>query len=225
MGHQIFKFDKNGNVLMTLGRAGGAKPPECCYQPNDVLVAPNGDIFVVQGHGTAGVNLLFKFDKTGKLLQTFGKDGDGPGEFNQPHTLAMDSRGRLFVGDRANNRVQIFDQNLKFIDEWAQFSRPSGIFIDKKDNLYSADSESGGVNPAHGMWTRGIRIGSAKDGKVVALIPDPLPLCAPGQARTDPPTCATGTWVAEGVAADSDGNVFGAEVGPMKVQRYVKKKK
>ena len=211
MGHQVFKFDKNGNMLMTIGRKGGAKPPECCYSPNDVLVAPNGDIFVTQGHGTAGVNMIFKFDKTGKQLMVFGKDGTGPGEFNQPHTLAMDSKGRLFVGDRANNRVQIFDQNFKFIADWPQFSRPSGLYIDKKDNLYSADSESGTVNPAHGAWKRGLRIGSAKDGKVQYFIPDPRP-------------DATGTSAAEGVAADSAGNLYGAEVGPMKVQKYVRKK-
>ena len=212
MGHQVFKFDKTGKLLMTIGRKGGAKPPEeCCYQPNDVLVAPNGDIYVAQGHGTAGVNYIFKFDKTGKLLSTMGKDGAGPGEFNQPHALAMDSKGRLYVGDRGNNRIQIFDQNFKFLGEWKQFSRPSGVAIDKKDNLYSADSESGSVNPAHGAWKRGLRIGSAKDGKVLYFIPDPRP-------------DATGTSAAEGVAADAAGNLYGAEVGPMKVQKYVKKK-
>jgi hypothetical protein len=112
---------------------------------------------------------------------------------------------------------------MKQVADWPQFSRPSGIFIDKNDNLYSADSESGGINPAHGQWTRGIRIGSARTGQVTALIPDPLPLCAQGQERTNPPTCASGTWVAEGVAADDAGNVYGAEVGPRKMQKYVKK--
>ena len=99
--------------------------------------------------------------------------GDGPGQLNQPHALAFDSQGRLFVGDRGNNRVVIFDQDGKYIDAWSQFSRPSGIYIDKSDNLYVADSESGSVNPAHGSWKRGIRIGSIKDGKVIAFIPDP----------------------------------------------------
>ena len=112
---------------------------------------------------------------------------------------------------------------MKQVADWPQFSRPSGIFIDKNDILYSADSESGGVNPPHGQWTRGIRMGSAKDGKVTALIPDPLPLCAQGQQQGTPPTCAQGTWVAEGVAVDAAGNVYGAEVGPRKMQKYVKK--
>ena len=97
------------------------------------------------------------------------------GELNQPHALAMDSKGRLFVGSRSSNCVQIFDQDGKFIDQWSQFSRPSGVFIDKDDILYVADSESGpSNNTTHpGGWQRGIRIGSAKDGKVKSFIPDP----------------------------------------------------
>jgi sugar lactone lactonase YvrE len=103
------------------------------------------------------------------------------------------------------------DQDGKFIDQWPQFSRPSGVFIDTKtDTLYVADSESGSVNPAHGAWKRGIRIGSAKDGKVVAFIPDPE-------------EAATGTSAAEGVVVDSQGNIYGAEVGPKAVKKYVKK--
>ena len=131
-------------------------------------------------------------------------------EFDQPHALAMDSKGRLFVGDRGNNRIQIFDQDFKLLDSWSQFSRPSGIFIDKDDNIYVADSESGSVNPAHGEWKRGIRIGSAKTGEVTAFIPDPA---------LNPPS----TSAAEGVAVDKNGNVYGAEVGPKALKKYVKK--
>ena len=78
----------------------------------------------------------------------------------QPHGLAFDSRGRLFVADRSNNRIQILDaETYKTLDTWYQFSRLSGIFIDKNDMIYGADSESGSVNPPHGAWTRGMRIG------------------------------------------------------------------
>jgi sugar lactone lactonase YvrE len=140
----------------------------------------------------------------------WGKSGTGPGEFDQPHSLAFDSKGRLFVADRNNNRIQIFDQNGKFLLEWAQFSRPSGVYIDKHDNLYSADSESGSVSRNHPGWKRGIRIGSAKDGKVVAFIPDP-------------DENATGTSAAEGVVVDANGVIYGAEVGPKDVKKYVKK--
>jgi len=116
------------------------------YQPNDVITLPNGDILVAEGHNDGTIShRIVHFDKNGKYLSQFGKRGNGPGEFMQPHTMALDSQGRLFVGDRGNNRVQIMTTDGKFIAEWAQFSRPSGIFIDKNDMLYSADSESGNV--------------------------------------------------------------------------------
>ena len=139
-GNQVIKFSPDGKVLLTLGKAGGAASPDFFYQPNDVVTAANGDIFVAEGHG-AGNNRVLKFDKTGKFIKEWGKLGTGPGEFDQPHALAFDSRGRLVVGDRNNNRVQVFDQDGKFVQEFKQFSRPSGIFI-KGDILYVADSES-----------------------------------------------------------------------------------
>jgi len=208
-GHQVFKFSKDGKLLMTIGKPGGAAVPECCYQPNDVIVAKNGDIFVSEGHGQ-GKNVVFKFDKNGKLIKQWGSTGTGPGQFDQPHALAFDSKGRLYVGDRNNNRVQIFDQDGNYIAELHQWSRPSGIFIDKHDNLYSADSESESVSRNHNGWKRGMRVGSLKDGKIVAFIPDPAEK-------------ATGTSAAEGVAVDAQGNIYGAEVGPQDVKKYVKK--
>jgi sugar lactone lactonase YvrE len=217
MGNQVFKFSPEGKVLLTLGKPGGAAAPDYFYQPNDVITAPNGDIFVSEGHG-AGNNRVLKFDKTGKFIKEWGKLGKGPGEFDQPHALAFDSKGRLFVGDRNNNRVQIFDQNGTFIAEWAQFGRPSGVYIDKNDNIYVADSESSSVSRNHDGWKRGLRIGSAKDGKVKYFIPDP-------ETRTNKDTPPFGgTSAAEGVVVDSQGNVYGAEVGPKRVMRYVMKK-
>jgi NHL repeat len=208
-GHQVFKFSKDGKLLMTLGDPGGGLDPQYFFQPNDVAVAGNGDIFVVQGHGQ-GKSELLKFSKDGRLLKRWGQTGTGPGEFDQPHALAFDSKGRLFVGDRNNNRIQIFDQDGTFIDQWTQFSRPSGVFIDAHDNIYVADSESESVARNHPGWKRGIRIGKVADGKVLAFIPDPVDI-------------ATGTSAAEGVAADADGNVFGAEVGPRALKKYVRK--
>src|SRR5260221_3322693 len=216
-GNQVVKFSPDGKVLLTLGKPGGAASPDYFYQPNDVVTAPNGDIFVSEGHG-AGNNRVLKFEKTGKSIKARGKPGKGPGEFDQPHAVAFDSKGRLFVGDRNNNRVQIFDQNGTFIAEWAQFGRPSGVYIDKNDNIYVADSESSSVSRNHDGWKRGLRIGSAKDGKVKYFIPDP-------ETRTNKDTPPFGgTSAAEGVVVDSQGNVYGAEVGPKRVMRYVMKK-
>jgi len=218
-GFQVFKFSPDGKVLMMLGRPGGdPADPGSFNQPNDVAIAPNGDIFVSEGHTpNMGGSRIVKFSKDGKFIMQWGKHGTGPGEMEVPHALAFDSQGRLFVGDRANNRVQIFDQNGKYLAEWKQFGRPSGVYIDQNDILYVTDSESTdkqgyGYNPG---WKRGIRIGSAKDGKVTAFIPDPL---VPANGAVLPATSA-----AEGVAADTAGNVYGAEVGPKALKRYVKR--
>ena len=211
----MFKFSPDGKVLLTLGKPGGAATPDYFYQPNDVITAPNGDIFVSEGHG-AGNNRVLKFDKAGKFIKEWGKLGTGPGEFDQPHALAFDSKGLLFVGDRNNNRIQVFDQDGKFIAEYKQFSRPSGIFI-KNDILYVADSESGSVSRNHYGWQRGLRWGAIKDGKIVGFIPDP-------ETRTNKDTPPFGgTSAAEGVAVDKNGNIYGAEVGPKAVNKYTKK--
>jgi DNA-binding beta-propeller fold protein YncE len=217
-GHQIYKFSPDGKLLMTLGKAGGGRDSNYFTQPNDVLVAPDGSIFVTEGHSSRPSNgippaaRLYKFDKNGKLLRTFGSWGQGSDadKFDQPHALAMDSKGRLFVGDRGNNLIKIYDQDFKLLDVWTQFSRASGIYIDGNDKMYVADSESGSVNPAHGEWKRGIRIGSAKTGEVTAFIPDPA---------ENPPSTSS----AEGVAVDRNGVIYGAEVGQKALKRYLKK--
>ena len=218
-GHQVFKFSPDGKVLITLGKAGVAGDgPDTFNQPDDVAIAPNGDIFVADGHTPAMGNArVMKFAKDGKFIKQWGRHGSGPGEFEVPHALAFDSRGRLFVGDRANNRIQIFDQDGNFIDQWKQFSRPSGVYIDNHDVIYVTDSESTdkpgyGYNPG---WRRGIRVGSAKDGSVAAFIPDPLSPTADGKLPA--------TSAAEGVAADAAGNVYGAEVGPKTLKKYARK--
>ena len=208
-GHQVFKFSPQGKLLLTLGMAGGSNDVGYFYQPNDVLVTPRGDIFVAQGHG-AGSGRILRFDKEGRFIKQFGRSGAGPGEFSVPHALAMDSQGRLFVGDRGNNRIQILDQDGKFLEDWKQFGRPSGLFIDRNDILYVTDSESGDTrNPD---VKRGIRIGSARDGKVTAFIPDPW------SAEPRPATTAP-----EGVAVDAAGNIIGVEVTETDVKLYVKK--
>jgi streptogramin lyase len=212
-GHQVTKFNPDGKVLMTLGKAGVAGTGEDTFnQPSAVAIAPNGDIFVADGHGGNTNARVVKFNKDGKFLKTWGKKGTAPGDFDTPHALAFDSKGRLFVGDRANNRIQIFTQDGEFLAEWTQFGRPSGMYIDKRDILYVSDSESREKDGYghHPGWKRGIRVGSAKDGTVTAFIPDTF--------ATPEDSATSGS---EGVMADAMGNIFGAEVRQMGIKKYV----
>jgi sugar lactone lactonase YvrE len=213
-GHQVMKFSPDGKLLLTLGKPGGGREPEYFWQPNAVLTAPNGDVYVAEGHSNAAnaSARILKFDRNGKFIRSWGKRGQSGAvdELLQPHALAMDSRGRLFVGDRSNVRVLVLDQNFNHIATWHQFSRPSGIFIDRNDVIYVADSESGTVDPTRKAWKRGIRIGSARDGSISAFIPDP-------------DTTMNNTSSAEGVAVDRNGVIYGAEVGQRALKRYVRK--
>ncbi len=210
-GHTVYKFSPNGELLMTLGTPGIAgDPPNRLNEPCDVLIAPNGDILVAEGHGgqveNPGPNVvsrISRFTKDGEFIATIGKLGSGPGEFKTPHAITYDSTGRLIVADRGNDRIQILDAEGNYIDELYQFSRPSGIFIDANDMMYVADGESspdfrdGGFLPRPDArwreWLRGVRIGSLRDGKVLYFIPE---------AEIAP----------EGVAVDAVGNVYGGEV-------------
>jgi len=213
-GHQVFKFNPQGKVLMTLGKAGvSGSGPDLFDQPTDVVTAPNGDIFVTDSHRNGKNNRVVRLTKDGKFVKEWGKKGSGPGEISEPHTIAMDSRGRLFVGDRENNRIQIFDQDGKFLAQWHQFGRPSGISITKDDTIYVTDSESGPDTGAHELpgIKKGIRIGSAKTGEVKTFIEDMESTVADHSG-------------AEGIGVDADGNVYGAVVRRRMLERHTLKK-
>jgi sugar lactone lactonase YvrE len=210
-GHDVIKFSPDGKVLMTLGMPGMAGDgPDMFDTPSDVITARNGDIFVADGHGIMDGHTtndrIVKLTKDGKFIKAWGKHGSGAGEFDVPHSLALDSAGRLYIADRSNSRIQIFDADGNFIAQWRQFGRPSSVAIDNNDLIYVADSQSDAkTNPG---FQKGIRIGSVKDGKVTAFIP-----------LTD---AAVGA--AEELTADDSGNIYAGftAAGKMAVRKFVK---
>lgn len=215
-GHQVHKFGPTGEPLLTLGTAGVPGESETTFRcPSDVVVARDGSIFVGDGHnhGHGGNNRIVKFSPDGEFVDAWGGPGSGPREFRGIHALAIDSQDRLFVGDRANQRIQILDTEGNHLASWKQFGSPSGIYIDGSDRIYVADSDSGydpdgSGRPRNPGVLRGIYIGDARTGEVEAFIPDP----SPDLSRV--------TSGAEGVAAIGNA-VFGAQVGGSRgVLRY-----
>jgi DNA-binding beta-propeller fold protein YncE len=212
-GSVVVKFSPDGKVLLTLGKPGVAgNPPDALTDPTNVLTDPaNGDIYVSESHTDVEdpnlVGRISVFDRNGKFLRTIGRTGTGPAEFRTPHALAFDSQGRLIVADRHNHRVQILTKDGKYIGEYREFSRVSGLAIDGNDTIYAADSESDARR--HPGWLKGIRIGSLKDGKVTMFIPP---------HQTDAPEGAMG----EGIAIDAAGNLYTAETTIRGIAKYVK---
>ena len=214
-GHQVIKFSPEGEVLMRLGEAGVAgSGPGQLNQPCDVITAPNGDIFVSDGHSGQGADpppgstgRILKFDSEGNFIKEWGEIGFRPGQFRTPHAMEFDSQGRLYVADRGNHRIQVFDQDGNpILDEndnpviYMNYSRISGLFITDDDTLYAIDSESGVGN--HPGWLTGVRIGPAGEDRLTGFVPP--------HANEDR---ALQGGAGEGVAVDADGNVFAAE-GP-----------
>lgn len=209
-GHQVIKFSPSGDVLMVLGTPGESGNSTSHFNsPADVVIGNNGDIFIADGHNNNGNNRMMKFNSEGEFLMTWGQTGYAPSEFRALHTIAIDNRGRLFIGDRSNNRIQLFEQDGTFINQWTQYGRPSGIFFDAHDNIYVADSESDDLqNPG---WEMGIRVGDANLGWVKYFIQLPG-----GDPRS---TVGNG---AEFVAVDAAGNMFGGEPAPRQLQKYIR---
>ncbi|MGA0203523.1 MAG: peptidyl-alpha-hydroxyglycine alpha-amidating lyase family protein [Pseudohongiellaceae bacterium] len=157
-GHTITKIDTAGNILLRLGARGFAgSGPNTFNGPADVAQAEDGSFFVADGHWN---NRVVKFDAAGRYLLEWGGKGSGPGQFDVPHTILIDRRGRVFVGDRSNERIQLFTQEGEYLTEWDQFGRPSGMFIDHEDVLYVADYEK----------LRGVTYGNAENGEVLGFI-------------------------------------------------------
>jgi len=209
MGHQVFKLNQQGEVVMTLGTRGVAGDgPDHFNGPAGVAVAPNGEIWIADGH-RGGNNRVVKFSPEGELLLEIGGGVDSlsgdPGKFNDPHDIAIDSRGRVIVADRGNNRIQIFDQAGNLLTVWTQFGRPSTVFVDHEDRIYAGDGMSNANwNPG---WERGIRIGDAESGWITSFIPD-----------SEAPV---GTGV-EFLGVDFQGNIYSGEVGRERLVKYVR---
>jgi NHL repeat len=204
-GADLIKFAPDGKVLMILGKPGmPGNGPGYLTTGSAVVVAPNGDIYVADGHGAGTNDRIVKYSKDGVLIAAWGKHGKAAGEFDTPHGIALDSAGRVYVADRANNRIQIFEPDGKFVAEWKQFGRPSDVAIDRNDMIYVADSQSNATN--NQGFQQGIRIGSVKDGKVAAFIPEP-------SAEAGAP---------EGIGVGDAGNVYAGWTAKMAVRRYMK---
>jgi sugar lactone lactonase YvrE len=215
-GHQVHKFSPDGKLLMSLGTPGKAGNDGAHFnQPNDVTTGPDGSIYVSDGHSGQGMTTnqaieegraqgltarILKFTPDGKFIKQWGQIGTLHGEFRTPHAMAWDSRGRLWVADRGNHRIEIFDQEGNYLESRYMYGRISGIHITPDDRVYAIDSESGPLN--HPNWANGVRIGRVDSDVIEAFIPA-FP------AETRPYQGAAG----EGVAVDADGNVYAAE-GP-----------
>jgi len=210
-GNQVVKFSPDGDVLMVLGTPGEAGDPADgkLNQPNDVVVAPNGDIYVSEGHGPSGPGRISRFSADGTFLGSFGEPGEGPGQFRVPHALAIDGQGHLFVADRSNSRVQVFDLDGNFVAEWHQFGRPSDVFVSDDEHLLTVDYESGDErNPGQ---RRGVYIGDAVTGEVTAFVP--------GHQVEDEPLGMAG----EGIVMAADGTLYAGEVVLNGMTKYVRR--
>ena len=220
-GHQVHKFSPDGGLLMSIGTPGQpGSGPNQFNQPNDVIVAPDGSVFVADGHSGQGMTSnaameegrasgatarIIKFSPDGNRLTEWGQIGVRHGEFRTPHALEFDSQGRLWVADRGNHRIEIFDQEGNYLDSRYMYGRISGIFIAEDDTVYAIDSESSPTN--HIGWRNGVRIGPVDEDRITAFIP-------PFERDDRVYQGAAG----EGVAVDAEGNVYAAE-GPNSLNR------
>ena len=191
--HLVMKFDPAGKLLLTLGEKGKAGPAVGQFdRPTDLAVTAAGDFYVADGYGNARV---LKYDRAGKLLTQWGSKGKGDGEFNLPHAVCLDAAGRVLVGDRENNRVQVFDADGKYLAQWRESGAPYGLFP-AGGRLFVADGR--------GNWVR-------------VLGPDGKPLGRFGERGA-----AAGQFqMPHMLCVDSRGVVYVAEVDGRRVQKFV----
>jgi DNA-binding beta-propeller fold protein YncE len=133
-GQVIYKMDPQGKILMTLGKKGVAGTGHDTFNlPTDVAFAANGDFYVTDGYASARV---VKFSHDGKYLREWGSRGTGPGQFELPHNVQVDAQGKVYVTDRENRRIEVFDANGKFLNQWPTIEGVSGLFMTKDQHLW-----------------------------------------------------------------------------------------
>jgi DNA-binding beta-propeller fold protein YncE len=192
--HLVLKVSPAGRVLIVLGRKDVAAESDWLFnQPTDVAFGKNGEVYVSDGYGNSRI---VKFDRDGNFLKSWGKYGTGPGEFNLPHTVAVDSQGNVYVGDRENKRIQIFDSDGNFLKEWNGIGYPYGLFISADQHVWMID----------GGYDRIVEID--QNGKIIGALGEPGH--APGQF-------AWGHFLAVG----KDGKIYVADVLNWRFQVFV----
>jgi streptogramin lyase len=216
--HTVRSFTPDGKVLMTIGTLDQAGEDEThMNQPNDVAFGPNGDIYVSDGYGNDRVVV---FDKNGKFVRAWGKLGTGQGEFSQPHSIAVDSKSRVYVADRNNARVQVFDSKGKFLSEWRNVVTPWYIVITKNDDVWIC-----GSSPM--LWseipaTQAALATPPKDQLFMKLDTEGrlkgLWVVPKGQDGKEKP--GELNWV-HGMAVGNDGALYFAEVRANRAQKFV----
>jgi secreted PhoX family phosphatase len=212
MGSVVTKLGPDGAALLRLGTPGVVgRDRDTFDRPTGVAVAATGEVYVTDGEGSN--DRVVKFSADGRYLGEWGTLGSGPGQFDNPHDVAIDSRGRVLVADRGNSRIQIFDADGRFLDEWGNFGRPSGIHVNRlTDVLYATDPQSNTQN--NPGVRRGIYVGSAITGEVTDFIPDP-------DIQMADVTRISG---ASGIAANStDTVIYAADVAPFRLRMYVRR--
>ena len=146
--HVVYKFNPEGRLQMVLGVKGRAGEwhdyghLRLFNEPNEAMVGPSGDIFVLQGHGK-GPSCVLKFDKDGDFIKSWGQHGSGPGDFDLPHSIVVDAKGLLHIADRNNARIQVFDQDGNYIRESKQPGTPCGLFITPDQQMFMAHGHTG----------------------------------------------------------------------------------
>lgn len=141
--HVVRQYTLDGKLLMTLGTEGVSGTGDNEFdKPSDIAIGPNGDIYISDGYNNTRV---MRFSSDGVFKQSWGTKGKGPGQFDLVHNIAIDKKGRVYVADRNNNRVQIFDADGKYLDEWTHLGKPYGLYIDEMTRVYIADGESNNI--------------------------------------------------------------------------------